>query len=671
MLLRELEKPTNKSQTPSTPANSYTAKDIEVLEGLEGVRKRPGMYIGGSDITAMHHLVVEVLDNAVDEAISGYATNIIIHLYQGNKISVSDNGRGIPIDPHPKYPDKLALEVIMTTLHSGGKFGNSAYRVAGGLHGVGISVVNALSAELEVCIHRDSKECRQTYKCGLAAAPPQILSYKGESGTTVSFIPDLSIFKDCQFEHSRIRELLATKAYLQPGLNITFRVDSDLVLNPTELTENSIETGYGYYQENICFPGGLRDYAAALAVPAELNSSLVISNEADLQELGGRLQWCIAWTLDTEIPETTRSYCNTVCTKDGGTHESAFRSGVAKAFRHYTSMLAGKKGAENINAEDIFSGTITVLSLFIPNPMFQGQTKDRLLNPEVAKAIEPMIKSQMENWLIQNNASAESLLDGFIENAELRKRLKSVKEAARKTAVKSMRLPGKLADCINNAKEGSELFIVEGDSAGGTAKQARDKNTQAILPLKGKILNVASNSLEKITANQEINDLIIALGCGTGSAFRLDKLRYERVIIMTDADVDGSHIAALLMTFFFLQMPELIVHGHLYLAQPPLYKLAQGSAYHYAQDEEEKKRLLAKLKGNVEVSRFKGLGEMNPGQLKSTTMDKANRTLLRVSIQDAASVSTEVQNLMGRKPEARLRFIKASGHMLGTELLDV
>ncbi len=568
-------------------ATEYSAKDIEVLEGLEPVRKRPGMYIGGTDQHALHHMIVEVLDNSMDEATAGYATHIIVHLHANGSVSIADNGRGIPVDPHPKYPDKSALEVIMTTLHSGGKFGSGAYYTAGGLHGVGVSVVNALSAWLEVQVIRKNRVYTQRYERGI---PTSVLTSKPMKalghGTTVTFYPDVEIFGDCTFIPTLIRKIVTAKAYLHKGVHIIWRCDRTLL----EEQEESEQVG-GYIEEHIQFPNGLQDYLRSLLAGRTVVADAILAYDIALPQNHGRVELAITWLAGGE-DGTSRFYCNTVHNPNGGTHELGLRSGIMKAIRNYATLTDNKKAVEKITIEDVLSNAIILLSLFIPNPAFQGQTKEKLLNPEANKLVETAVRDNLEQWMVTNTSAANALLDVFIDNAELRRKLKQAKEVARKSPIKSLRLPGKLADCFDTAASGSELFIVEGDSAGGTAKQARDKRFQAILPLKGKILNVASNSVEKIKSNQEVQDLLTALGCSTGNAYRPEHLRYDKVIIMTDADVDGAHIASLLMVFFYLQIPQMIHNGHLYLAQPPLYKLKHGTNYHYAHDEVAKDKMV-------------------------------------------------------------------------------
>ncbi len=630
----------------------YSAKDIEVLEGLEPVRRRPGMYIGGTDERAMHHLVAEALDNAMDEAVAGHASRIEIELYADGSCSVGDNGRGIPVDPHPKFRNKSALEVIFTMLHSGGKFGGDAYKTSGGLHGVGISVVNALSDHLTVEVARDKKVWVQEYSRG---KPKTKLKSTGAAsnrrGTIVRFHPDPEIFgPKPHFKPALVYRLARSKAYLFRGVEIRWWCDPKIA-RPEDVPQ----------EEKLHFPGGLSDYLASVLEKRDTVTTRAFAGEAKFNG-EGRVEWAIAWPADQE--GLSSSYCNTVPTPEGGSHEQGLRSALTRSLKSYGELSNNRRAAQ-ITAEDAVNGAVAILSLFLRNPQFQGQTKDRLASPEAQRLVENALKDRFDHWLSEDPPGARALLETVIERAEDRLRRRQEKELDRKSATRKLRLPGKLADCSRSNAEGTEVFIVEGDSAGGSAKMARERETQAILPLRGKILNVASASSDKLRANQELSDLMLALGCGTGERYQPDKLRYERVIIMTDADVDGAHIASLLMTFFFRETPELVQSGRLYLAVPPLYRLSQGETTAYARDDAHKEKLLKTLfaKGKVEISRFKGLGEMPPRYLKETTMDPRQRTLLRVTLPPKGEKLYKhtvklVESLMGRKPELRYAFIQ-------------
>ncbi len=659
-------------QTAPARTGDYSAKDIEVLEGLEPVRRRPAMYIGGTDERSMHHLVAELLDNAMDEAVAGHATRIEVELGVDNEITVRDNGRGIPVDPHPKYKDKSALEVIMTTLHSGAKFSHKAYATSGGLHGVGLSVVNALAERLTVEVARDRKIWKQAYRRGKPSGKlHQAGSAQNRRGTTVSFTPDLKIFGEtAHFHPLRLYRMARSKAYLYRGVEIRWRCEAALITKDEEVPESEV----------LHFPNGLCDFLEAQMEGRKALTPDPFHGSAKLPEDEGRLEWAITWPTDEE--GFISSYCNTVPTPDGGSHEQGLRSGLMRSLKSYGELIGNRKAAQ-ITAEDAIGGAGALLSLFIADPQFQGQTKDRLTSPIAQRLVETTIKDHFDHWLSGHPERARLLLERVIERAEERRRKRQEKELNRKTATRKLRLPGKLADCTWGRADGTEIFLVEGDSAGGSAKQARNRETQAILPLRGKILNVASASTDKLKGNQEIADLVQALGCGTGAQFDPDKLRYERVIIMTDADVDGAHIASLLMTLFYRLMPGLIESGHLYLAQPPLYRLTQGGLTHYARDDAHKDELVAKHfsgRGKIEVSRFKGLGEMPAAQLKETTMNPATRTLLQVSVVDAEApdpkrdekdAAKTVERLMGRRPELRFAFIQERARFVGAEELDV
>ncbi len=646
-------------------AQTYDASDIEVLEGLEPVRRRPGMYIGGTDERALHHLAGEILDNAMDEAVAGHADRIGLTLGSGNLVTVTDNGRGIPVDTHPKFPKKSALEVIMTTLHSGGKFSGKVYATSGGLHGVGISVVNALSDTMWVEVAREGKLYRQSYARGHATSKLDALgAVKGRKGTTVCFHPDPEIFgEDARFKPAWLYHMARSKAYLFRGVEIHWGCDPALLKNEKAIPEKEI----------IHFPNGLLDFLESELEDRPSLTPRAFHGQADLPGGAGRVEYAVAWPEDGE--GFVHSYCNTIPTSQGGTHESGLRTALTRSLRGYGEMT-GNRRAGAITAEDVMSGAAILLSVFIREPQFQGQTKEKLTNAEAAKWVDSVLKDLFDHFLSSDPAGAKTLLDSIIEKAEERARRKEDKTLARKSATRRLRLPGKLADCSRSEAEGTELFIVEGDSAGGSAKQGRNRETQAILPLRGKILNVVSATADKIRANQEIQDLILALGCGAGKDFSLDALRYERIIIMTDADVDGAHIASLLITFFYTHMREMIDRGHLYLAQPPLYRLTAGSVSAYARDDVHKGQILKttfKGKSKVDISRFKGLGEMPATQLRETTMNPATRTLIRVTTgqaqdlthgsipligKDSSETDDLVDRLMGRNAEARFRFIQ-------------
>ena len=633
--------------------SDYSAKDIEVLEGLEPVRKRPGMYIGGTDESALHHLAAEILDNAMDEAVAGHASFIEVSVEEGNWLTVRDNGRGIPVDPHPKFKNLSALEVILTTLHSGGKFGGKAYATSGGLHGVGSSVVNALSEVMEVEVARDRVLWRQSYAKG---KPTTKLinagSVHNRRGTTIRFKPDREIFGALAFVPNRLYRLCRSKAYLFRGVEIRWACAPGLLKNgKDEVPAEAV----------LHFPGGLRDSLAADIGDVAKVLPQIWAGEAGLPgEAIGKVEWAVVWLEQGD--GFLHSYCNTVPTAQGGTHEAGFRSALVKGLRAWGDQR-GNKRAGQLTADDVLDPVAAKLSLFLRDPQFQGQTKEKLTSGEASRLVETALRDRFDHFLAGDPASADNLLAFAIERAEERIRRKESKDTARKSPTRRLRLPGKLTDCSRENAAETEIFLVEGDSAGGSAKQARNRETQAVLPLRGKILNVASASADKLRQNQELKDLIEALGCGVGDRFDRAKLRYGRVIIMTDADVDGAHIASLLMTFFYKELPELVRHGHIYLAQPPLYRLTQGSKSVYAMNDADREQLTRrafKAGTKVEVSRFKGLGEMPPAQLKETTMDPAKRTLLKVMAipEQRAATNDLVESLMGRRPELRFAFIQ-------------
>ena len=644
---------------------SYDASSIEVLEGLEPVRRRPGMYVGGTDERALHHLAAEVLDNAMDEAVAGHATRIEITLEAGNRLTIVDNGRGMPVDPHPKFPDKSALEVILSMLHSGGKFSGKAYATSGGLHGVGVSVVNALSSETVVEVARDRQLYRQRFARGQTLGPLEnVGAAPNRRGTTVSFVPDTEIFgPELSFKPTRLYRLARSKAYLFAGVEIRWKCSAELIGDDTPA------------EAVFQFPGGLSDHLKEQIAGRECANADFFTGQQDFADSQGKVEWAVAWPLWSEGSYSW--YCNTIPTPDGGTHEQGLRQALVRGLRQFAELVGNKRG-KDLTADDVMVGSELMLSVFIREPQFQSQTKDRLTSPEAAGLVEKAMRDHFDHWLGHNMDRGKALLGYVLERMDERLRRKAERDVKRKTATsaRKLRLPGKLTDCAADSPDGTELFIVEGDSAGGSAKQARDRKTQAILPIRGKILNVASATSAKILANQEIADLTLAMGCGTRKDCRPEQLRYERIVIMTDADVDGAHIATLLMTFFFQEMPELVRQGHLYLAQPPLYRLTAGTKSLYARDDAHRAELeRTAFKGKkVEVARFKGLGEMNPSQLRETTMDPAKRSMIRITLpqeyEERMGVKDLVDRLMGTNPAHRFAFIQENAARLDEEAID-
>src|SRR5437588_8463191 len=664
---RRLSGKVTRAGRPTSAAEArYTARDIEVLEGLEPVRRRPGMYIGGTDEKALHHLFAEVIDNSMDEALDGHASFIEVEMAADGFVTVTDNGRGIPVDPHPKFPKKSALEVIMCTLHAGGKFDSRVYGTSGGLHGVGVSVANALSERMEVEVAREQTLYRMVFERGKPKGKlEKIGRVSNRRGTKVRFRPDPEIFgAKAHFKPERVFKMARSKAYLFGGVEIRWSCAKELLRGVEGVPE----------KDTFHFADGLKDYLSTAIDGAALDHPDIFTGSAGKIGVHGAAQWAVAWTADSD--GSLSSYCNTIPTPDGGTHESGLRSMLLKGIKDHAERLGQAKRAAIVSGDDVMSGAACMISVFIREPEFQGQTKDRLATAEATRIVENAIKDPFDHWLAGHPQAANKLLDFVVERADERIRRRQEKDIARKSAVRKLRLPGKLADCTNTAAQGSEIFIVEGDSAGGSAKQARDRASQAILPLRGKILNVASAGRDKLAQNQQLSDLVQALGSGTGAHYRESDLRYEKVIIMTDADVDGAHIASRRITLLYRQIPKLIDNGHLYLAVPPLYRLTHGGKTVYARDDADKAALLKSefhANAKVDIGRFKGLGEMMPDQLRETTMNPAKRTLLRVVLlaEDREDTADCIERLMGTKAEARFAFIQEKAEFAGEELLDV
>ncbi|WP_404822080.1 DNA topoisomerase IV subunit B [Brevundimonas goettingensis] len=655
----EAQRPSLPPAPPPMPGN-YSASSIEVLEGLEPVRKRPGMYIGGTDERALHHLFAEVLDNAMDEAVARHAKLITVDLDADGVLSVKDDGRGIPVDPHPKHPGKSALEVVMTVLHSGGKFSGKAYETSGGLHGVGVSVVNALSDLLDVTVWRDGFEWKQSFSRGIPQGPIAQIQPSKKKGTLIRFHPDAEIFGvGAAFKPARLFRMARSKAYLFRGVEIKWTCAPERITDATPASAL------------LHFPGGLADALAERIGEIETVTP-AFSGRVERKGEAGAVEWAVTWSPIGfgEADGFVSSYCNTVSTPDGGTHEAGFRAALVKGLKAY-GELTNEKRAVQITAEDVIANAGALISVFIRNPEFQGQTKDRLSSPEGQRLVEQLLRDPIDHWLTESPKQANTLLGFVIDRAEDRLRRRKDKDVQRAAATRKLRLPGKLSDCSRQSANGTELFIVEGDSAGGSAKQARDRTTQAILPLRGKILNVASATADKLRQNIELSDLTLALGVTPGPRFDIEQLRYERIVIMTDADVDGAHIAALLITFFYRSMPEVIRQGRLYMALPPLYRISAGPLSEYARDDAHRDELMSTVFKNkkTEIGRFKGLGEMMASQLKETTMDPKKRTLARVTVPESEDdIEDLVERLMGKKAEARFRFIQDNAQFAVADL---